>query len=799
MSQSIIQQAFELFKDERYEAALELYAKASVLLGERNVKANISICRKRLHQASLSLSVAGAAVLEGASLLKLIDVASAKESAVLCLNQVDERELHAEFSRSIGLAPGVTVVIPSHKGQSTIEATLLSLGNQTLHHDMFEVVVVFNGERDGSVSVFERMRARFHQVDFKGVFVDAPGVGNARNIGIAAALREYITFVDDDDQVTPNYLAGLLGEAGPDKLVLAQLVDVKENKLVESPISRQVRLASGRFPISFDDVHSMLTMNACKLAPTSFARQVAYDDALRSGEDVDYWVRFLRKFNPKIAIVPEAAESVYQRTVRPGSVSRQPMSFEFNVIQRLDVVAKLEIEWQGSSDENMTRFIHNKIIAQADFSVRYLKERGDEYAKFSGLMRSRQFVFPVARYINTRLAKTLVISYCFPPYIDTAGVVAAKRVREFGVPVDVVCNTMANIRPLDQRLMRVVDDLLGKVVQIDTPPSFSTWASIEKFCDTSIERIRQLEGEAGKERYRTVYSRAMWVASHFAAAAYKVKNPNVFWIAEFSDPLLLDIHSKKRTETLSRQWLESVGINQAIEAFDFPVPSGESLFFWGEFIPYILADKLIFTNENQLEHMLSYIENPRLGSVVRKKATIKPHPTLSREYYGIVQSAYRIDSSKLNVAYFGSFYDTRGLMDVFEALLKIPYERREIIKIHVFTEQAEKVRGDKALSELGGNIVINKYVGYLEFLNLSSRFDCLIVNDAVTKGVKALNPYLPSKLSDYKGGGSNVWAICEPGSPMDKLASAGEVAYRSEVGDLGSHVRVIMSLLATKS
>ena len=40
---------------------------------------------------------------------------------------------------------------------------------------------------------------------------------------------------------------------------------------------------------------------------------------------------------------------------------------------------------------------------------------------------------------------------------------------------------------------------------------------------------------------------------------------------------------------------------------------------------------------------------------------------------------------------------------------------------------------------------------FFEFLNLTTKFDCLIVNDANTKDYKEINPYLPSKLSDYLG------------------------------------------------
>ena len=55
---------------------------------------------------------------------------------------------------------------------------------------------------------------------------------------------------------------------------------------------------------------------------------------------------------------------------------------------------------------------------------------------------------------------------------------------------------------------------------------------------------------------------------------------------------------------------------------------------------------------------------------------------------------------------------------------------------------------------------VGPYVRYLEFLNLTTKFDCLIVNDAATGASHARNPYLPSKWADYRGAGTPVWGTC---------------------------------------
>ena len=68
----------------------------------------------------------------------------------------------------------------------------------------------------------------------------------------------------------------------------------------------------------------------------------------------------------------------------------------------------------------------------------------------------------------------------------------------------------------------------------------------------------------------------------------------------------------------------------------------------------------------------------------------------------------------------------------------------------------------------------------LEFLNLTTQFDVLVVNDAATTAHHEVNPYLPSKVADYRGSGTPVWAICEPGSVLATL----DFEHRSDLGDV---------------
>ena len=72
----------------------------------------------------------------------------------------------------------------------------------------WEAVIVDNGSSDGTVAVIEAFAGR---PDFpvRYVFEPVPGLGNARNAGIAAAQGQLLLFTDDDCYVEPDILSAV--------------------------------------------------------------------------------------------------------------------------------------------------------------------------------------------------------------------------------------------------------------------------------------------------------------------------------------------------------------------------------------------------------------------------------------------------------------------------------------------------------------------------------------------------------------------------------------------------------------
>ena len=385
-------------------------------------------------------------------------------------------------------------------------------------------------------------------------------------------------------------------------------------------------------------------------------------------------------------------------------------------------------------------------------------------------------------------ARRLVASYCFPPYSDTAAVVAAKRVHDRGEPVDVICNAMDSIRQQDPDLVQVCGSLVRRFAAVPSRTAFSSWGSVVDYQQRGLETFLRWESLQGD--YESLYSRAQFAASHFLAVAIKAARPGIHWDAEFSDPLSHDVLGQVRTapahddRTLAR-------LRSAVESAGFRPPAGLNAVQWGEVAAFALADSVMFTNSHQRDFMLEHCHDADLAARVERVAVVSPHPTPSAALYEAKQSTHELDPGRRHVGYFGNFYANRGVTGVLDALALLPGDARGRVMLHVFTSKPEELHDVVAARGLGDCVRVGPFVGYLEFLALARRMDCLLVNDAVSPP-GAPNPFLPSKWSDYRGSGTQVWGVVEEGSALD----AQPLDHRSPIEHVSAAVQVLRRISA---
>lgn len=95
---------------------------------------------------------------------------------------------------------GISVIIPVYNAQTDLAACVASIQRQTYPH--LEIILVDDGSTDTSGRLCDKIAASDSRV--KVIHQANCGVSATRNKGIAAATKEYISFVDSDDYLEPD-------------------------------------------------------------------------------------------------------------------------------------------------------------------------------------------------------------------------------------------------------------------------------------------------------------------------------------------------------------------------------------------------------------------------------------------------------------------------------------------------------------------------------------------------------------------------------------------------------------------
>ena len=116
--------------------------------------------------------------------------------------------------------------------------------------------------------------------------------------------------------------------------------------------------------------------------PTKDIKKVKFDPNLKSGDDHEYFCRLYSKFDYEYYFVGNDCDAIYYRLVVSNSVSRQPLSYDFNIIQRLEVMKKVDEMYETLENPKMEKLLNLTMnSSQLTFIIRYLEKYPNHYAK----------------------------------------------------------------------------------------------------------------------------------------------------------------------------------------------------------------------------------------------------------------------------------------------------------------------------------------------------------------------------------------------------------------------------------
>lgn len=637
--------------------------------------------------------------------------------------------------------PTVTVVIPTYKKNDYIDEAVNSVLNQNYKPNKIKAILSVNGD-DQEYYLFLKEKYKENK-NINVVYTKEKGAAHARYFALQFCKTKYITFLDDDDFLTNNYFKELLCKVRrKTKIIISKLYDYENGVLNDKTyINDTISKFNKDLTYDYFDISSLFCIICGKIYLTKYYKMFDFVGFnLNNTEDVWFWVKNVRMLNVLKEISKISSKEGYVRRIISNSVSRsrpnKEKQFDFYILDKIKYIEMYEEELlKDYNDLLAKRFILNKINSQYNMLLNYYKKL--EFKKKNEvieLIKNKNIMF----FNKSKLGLKRGIAFChnFPPFIDASSMVASKRLSKISeleddiISWDVIQANMVGNREIDKFYqMFYAQYQYTNIIRTNEKKAYFNEKSQYLWGKNAFEIIKDNE-------YDYIYSRSLWAGSHVAASMYKKIHPNAIWYAEFSDPIYKDTSNSVRP-VAKKYEKEEAFLNT----------------FWKDLEDdvFINADKIIFTNNNQMKYMTNRIKTYDISN----KCLVLNQPVIDNKYCKIINSDYYLDNSKINIGYFGTFYANRNQNDLM-TFLKNPN-----IVMHVFTNESN-IKEEK-------NLKINKQVSNLEFLNIASKMDYLFLNDINFKG--NINPYLPSKLADYISTKTPIIAKVYKGTELYKYSN----------------------------
>lgn len=182
----------------------------------------------------------------------------------------------------------VSVLISSYNYAHIIGETFESIRNQTFNFDDIEVIFVDDKSSDNSVEVIQKFVDEYENVK---LFITPEGKGGlsySRNWSMELASADYITFVDSDDKLNPQFIEATYNE------IVKNDVDIVKTAFVigfEEQVSYSQGL--GRVVVPSDNITPLMTYNYLEAWSTLYNKKFLLDNGLKFSDKYKIHENFL--------------------------------------------------------------------------------------------------------------------------------------------------------------------------------------------------------------------------------------------------------------------------------------------------------------------------------------------------------------------------------------------------------------------------------------------------------------------------------------------------------------------------
>ena len=200
----------------------------------------------------------------------------------------------------------LAVLIPTCRPGVYLRRCLESLDNQSLETSRYHVYIALNGDKEPYQNFISEL---LKTVKFSHTLIvtDRRGVSNARNLLLSSSLEDFITFIDDDDWVSKEYLLSLLDLATDKSISVSNSMDFCDGPSTLSPnfLSFAYAKISGieECPFKF---RRYLSPPWGKVFHRRMIGNYLFDVVLAKGEDSLFFAQISNRIHSAIKGPPEA-------------------------------------------------------------------------------------------------------------------------------------------------------------------------------------------------------------------------------------------------------------------------------------------------------------------------------------------------------------------------------------------------------------------------------------------------------------------------------------------------------------
>lgn len=234
----------------------------------------------------------------------------------------------------------VSIIIPAYNVENYIDRCLRSACNQT--YTNLQIVVVDDGSSDNTLKIIKE----FSSIDDRIIVLHKGncGVSSARNMGLAIAEGEYITFLDSDDELESNAIEVLVSKIEETN---ADLVSYQFSRWNEDGTRSVVPdFISGTFILNDEQdcfdfiIKELLPYHIPVEIVKMYRRDIIIDnhiffpESCSIGEDFSFTIKYILN-SKKIECIPD---KLYRYSIRNNSAMGGSRSFCTELTERIEML-----------------------------------------------------------------------------------------------------------------------------------------------------------------------------------------------------------------------------------------------------------------------------------------------------------------------------------------------------------------------------------------------------------------------------------------------------------------------------